>query len=94
MQNICMYEIIVKRKLQLDHLSEGLSSLGFSEVLTTFTEILKPAFVGGKKNPSVEELLNNLELCAPQQNGGPGMLTYQFLQQYLMELDEKGTFSL
>ena len=87
MQDICINELIVKRKAQLDQLSEGLSSLGFSQLLCTFTEALKPIFVGGPKTLSTEELLGIME-CAPSQNGGGA--TWEYVQQYVSELDGKG----
>ena len=82
-----MNELVAKRKVQLDQLSEGLASLGFSDILSTFTEIFKPVFVGGKKVPSAEELLSQLECDFPHTSG-----TYEYLQGYLRELDEKGIY--
>ncbi|MCG8625779.1 MAG: hypothetical protein MJE68_27740 [Proteobacteria bacterium] len=77
----------MKRKVQLDQISEGLSSLGFAQILKTFTDILQPVFVGGTSLSS-EELLTHLDLVPPgDQSGG---VTFEYLQQYIMELDESG----
>ena len=77
----------MKRKVQLDQISEGLSSLGFVQILKTFTDILQPVFVGGTSLSS-EELLAHLDLVPPgDQSGG---VTFEYLQQYIMELDESG----
>ena len=77
----------MKRKVQLDQISEGLSSLGFSQILVTFTDILQPIFVGGTRL-SPEELLTHLDLVPPEDQSG--MVTFEYLQQYIMELDESG----
>ena len=74
----------MKRKVQLDHIS-GLSSL---EVLEAFTDVMEPIFVGGMQL-SVEDLLAHLDLIPPS-SGGSGTATYEYLQQYIMELDESG----
>ena len=49
---------------------------------------MKPVFVGGITSPSTEELLAHVELVPPDEDSGA--TTYEFLQQYLMELDENG----
>jgi hypothetical protein len=77
----------MKRKVQLDHISEGLSSLGFAQILETFTDTFQPVFVGGVRL-SPEDLLTHLDLVPPEdQNGG---VTFEYLQQYIMDLDENG----
>ena len=73
----------MKRKAQLDQLSEGLCSFGFSQLLCTFTETLKPIFVGGHAILSAEELFGILECDG-------GGTTWEYLQQYLSQLDGKG----
>lgn len=79
---------MIKRKIQIDHVAEGLASLGFSDLLASFPEEMKPIFVGGVKNPSLEELLSHLDLIVPDSKSGE--VTYEYLQQYLMDLDETG----
>ena len=46
MLSYCLYEILIKRKVQLDHIAEGLSSLGFTELMGAFTDELQPILVG------------------------------------------------
>ena len=88
-QNVCMNEIIIKRKLQLDHLSEGLSSLSFSELLTSFTEEFKEVFVGGGGGDvSLDTLLSIIESNEADKTAGRRTLAY--LRQYL---DKEGILS-
>ena len=65
-QNICLYEILMKRKVQLDHLVEGIGSLGFSEVLIACEDIMQHIFVGGMKKPTTEELLAHFDIVYHQ----------------------------
>lgn len=84
-----MNEIITKRKLQLDHFSEGLSSLGFSDLLSSFTEEFKAVFVGGDGGGvSLNKLLSIIDFNDADNTDGRCTLAY--LRQYLTELDEKG----
>ena len=77
----------MKRKVQLDDIAEGLCSLGFSDVLSSFTELFKSVFVGGVKKPSTEDFLGHIDIVPPE---NVGEKTYEFLQQYIVELDEQG----
>ena len=77
----------MKRKVQLDQISEGLSSLGFSESLETFTDLLQPIFVGGM-HLSPEDLIAHLDLVPPDDQSGE--VTFEHLQQYIINLDESG----
>ena len=84
-QNICLYEILMKRKVEIDQVAERLASLGFSDLLSSFPEEMKPIFVGGVKVPT---LISHLDLIAPDSRSGE--VTYNYLQQYIMDLDETG----
>ena len=88
-----MHEIIIKKKLQLDHLSEGLSSLGFSELLSSFTKEFKAVFVGGGGGDvSLDTLLSIIDFNEADNTAGRRTLVY--LRQYVTELDEKGGLPL
>ena len=78
----------MKRKVQIDQIAEGLASLGFPDLLSSFPEEMKPIFVGGVKVPTLEELISHLDLIAPDSRSGE--VTYNYLQQYIMDLDETG----
>ena len=84
---ICLYEILIKRK---DQVAEGLAPLGFSDLLS-FPE-MKPIFVGGVKTLTLEELISHLILIAPDSSSGE--VTYSYLQQYIMDLDETGRYQI
>jgi hypothetical protein len=53
---------------------------------------MQPIFVGGIQL-SVEDLLAHLDLIPPS-SGATGATTYEYLQQYIMELDENGMLSV
>lgn len=65
----CLYEILIKRKVQIDQVAERLASLGFSVLLSSFPE-MKPIFVGGVKTPTLEELISHQILIAPDSSSG------------------------
>ena len=74
----------------MDHISEGLSTLGFLDLLLSFTELLRPIFVGGVQKPSLEDLIGHLDIVTDE-NGGR---TCEYLQQYITELDAEGKLIL
>ena len=72
-------ELLIKRKTQLDQLSEGLSSLGFTNFLSTFGEELKCLFVRRMCVTLTTGDLLSLIVPVPQvpEQGG-GSQTYEF----------------
>lgn len=90
-QNVCTYELIVKRKTQLDQLSEGLSPLGFTNFLSTFTEELKCLFVKGIYVDLTAEDLLSLIVVVPQvPQQGVGAKSYEYFMMYVKSLNELG----
>ena len=45
-----LHEILIKRKIQIHHIAEGLASLGFSDSLASFPKELKAVFVAVRKD--------------------------------------------
>ena len=44
-----------RKEVQIDHVAEGLASLGFSDLLSSFPEEMKPIFIGGVKVPTLQK---------------------------------------
>ena len=76
----------MKRKLQLDQIAEGLSSLGFMDLLCTFTDKMEALFVGGCTLPTNEDLLNLVKI----QPSSGSEITHSYLQKYILDLDQDG----
>ena len=90
-QNICTHELLIKRKTQLDQLSEGLSSLGFTNFLSMFGEELKCLFVRRMCVTLTTEDLLSLIVPVPQvPEQGAGSKTYEYLMTYVRILNEMG----
>ena len=85
-QSICVYEILMKRKTQIDHLAEGLSEMGFINLLSTFPTVMQPLFVGGVKVPAGDEFFDLLKVSSASKD----LKTYMYVQRCLLELDEDG----
>ena len=78
----------MKRKMQIDHMAEGLSSLGFMDILVTFIEKMQPLFVGGSNLPTCDELWNLLKI----NDHTSAEVTFSYLQRYVMQLDDCGKY--
>ena len=78
----------MKRKMQIDHMAEGLSSLGFMDILVTFIEKMQPLFVGGSNLPTCDELWNLLKI----NDHTSAEVTFSYLQRYVMHLDDCGKY--
>ena len=90
-QNICTHELLIKRKTQLDQLSEGLSPLGFTNFLSTFGEELKCLFVRGMCHTLTTEDLLTLIVPVPKVvEQEAGSKTYEYLMTYVRNLNEMG----
>ena len=88
-QNVCTYEILIKRKTQLDQLAEGLSPLGFTSFLSTLVDELKELFVGGI-SVTTEHILSLIRMVPEVPDEGVGVKTHQYLIRYITDLDEVG----
>ena len=53
LQSIILYEILLKRKLIIDQLAEGLESLGFRDLMVAFPDAFEPLFVAAVSGNSV-----------------------------------------
>jgi hypothetical protein len=90
-QNICTHELLIKRKTQLDQFSEGLSPLGFTNLLSTFGKELKCLFVKRTCVALTTEDLLSLIVPVPQvPEQGVGSKTYEYLMTYVRNLNEMG----
>ena len=87
-QMVLVNEVIMKRQLSLDHLIEGLRSLGFYNVMRAFPDIFEPLFVVGSKNaPTTECIINMLK-----KKGGASSEIFEWMKQYIRSLDDNGWF--
>ena len=78
-QNVCINEILLKRKTQLDQLVEGLSSLGFLDFLATFKEELCSLV-----QTTVDDLMGHINIIP--QIPTDGAAAYNTYQHFLLVL--------
>ncbi len=90
-QSLMTHEILLKRKVALDQLGEGLDALGFREVVQAFPAEFRPFFVfNGQKSAPMVEVLHDL-LRSPQGSNTPSeRATMSYLREYVRTLDENG----
>ena len=72
----------------LDQMMEGFEEIDFLEVMQSFPEEIAPLFVKDEDNgtgPTVEYLLSMLKMYRAR-----GEEVFNFLKEYVTELDEKG----
>ncbi len=90
-QSLMTHEILLKRKVALDQLGEGLDALGFREVVQAFSAEFQPFFVfNGQKSVPTVEVLHDLLRCPQGSNTPSERATMSFQQEYLWTLDGNG----
>ena len=93
-QTVLLHESLLKRKLPLEEIRKGLSSLGLLEIITAFPATFKNYFVPCKNVTIKEEILMNIQFEMISASGDSNVheLNVTWLKEFISGMKNEGIY--